>query len=89
MKIFIIAIILLSFITLSYADEIKIPVSCYPKEVQAKFLEHGYKLDLSANDREKDSWGFLVSRGSEFSIFTYKQIDVTTLNNIQTIVMEN
>jgi len=72
----------------AYADQIELPFSCYPKQVQAKFAEAGYKLDLSANDREEDSWGFIESKGSTFNIFTYRQIDIETLNDIQKIVME-
>ena len=29
------------------ADELRIPRSCYPKQIQAEFETRGYKLDLS------------------------------------------
>lgn len=55
-----------------YADEFRVPFSCYPKKVQAKFEEHNRKLDLSGNDRTEESWGFLESKGSNYVIYTYR-----------------
>ena len=87
-KIFIIIAILL-ITTSCFSDEIQVPFSVYPKKLQARFLEKGYKLDLNANDREENSWGFLESRGAKFSIFTYRQVTPQELNDIQKIIMEN
>ena len=72
MKKIIIAFIFI-FITINlYADEITMPWSCYPKEVQKVFAREGVKLDLSGNDRTPESWGFLVNKGTEFTIYTYQ-----------------
>jgi len=70
------------------ADELQIGQACYPKQIQAKFLQKGYKLDLSANDRDEKSWGFLNSEGSKYSIYTYKPITKEELDLIRKIVME-
>ena len=69
------------------ADEIQVPMSCFPKKLQEKFQNKGYKLDLSANDRDELSWGFIESKGSSFSIFTYRQATPQELNDIRTLVM--
>lgn len=50
------------------------PFSCYPKEIQKKCAEYGKKLDLSGNDRDENSWGFLVNEGTQFTIYTYESI---------------
>lgn len=72
-----------------FADELQFPVSCFPSKLQAKFAERGYKLDMTANDRDDKSWGFIESKGSKFSIFTYDAVSVQDLNAIQKIVMED
>ena len=59
----------------AYADEFIMSGGCYPKEVQAKFLKHGLKLDLSGNDRTRDSFAFIENRGQEYKIFTYKNLN--------------
>ena len=41
------------------------------KELQEMFKDEGLKLDLSPNERTKESWGFLVNKGSEYAIYTY------------------
>lgn len=68
------------------SDELQVPYSCYPRELQAKFAEYDVKLDLSANDRTKDSWGFLKSKGSKYSIFTYESATEEDFNLIMRIV---
>ena len=72
-KLFILIAILL-ITSSAYSDELRIPFQCFPKDLQMDFEDAGLKLDLSANDRTKDSWGFVVSKGSSYSIFTYKAI---------------
>jgi hypothetical protein len=66
--------------SIAYADKIIIPGSCYPKKIQKEFKNRGIKLDLSGNDRTKESWGFLVNEGSEFTIYTYKGATEEDLN---------
>jgi len=73
---------------MAFADELRVPISCYPTKLQAKFAEKGYKLDLSANDRDKNSCGFLESKGSSYSIFTYKQVTSKELEMIMRLTME-
>ena len=68
------------------ADEIKIPFSCYPKILQSKLEEKGYKLDLSGNDRTEESWGFLENKGTSFSIFTYQPVTEEELQMISGVV---
>ena len=59
-----------------------IPFACYPKVVQEEFKKEGFKLDLSANDRTKDSWGFIASEGSNYYIYTYYPIPKETRQEI-------
>ncbi len=87
-NIIIISFILILLTTGSLADELQVPTSCYPKKVQAKFEEYGLRLDLSPNDREEDSWGFLVSKGSNFSIFTYRSMSKSDFERITKILGE-
>lgn len=54
------------------ADEIGIPFSCWPLQLQQEFGKLGIKLDLTANERTFDSWGYIDSKGSSYSLFTYK-----------------
>lgn len=56
----------------AFSDKLIIPFDCYPKEIQVSFAEAGRKLDLSGNDRTRESWGFIVNEGSQFTIYTYK-----------------
>jgi len=81
-------IIIFLFITaFAYADAFEIPFSVYPKELQAQFAEEGKKLDLSGNDRTKESWGFIENKGTEFIIYTYKSATIEDLNLIKKIIM--
>jgi len=80
-----IAVLLLMCASMAYADKLIIPFDCYPKEIQTQFAETGRKLDLSGNDRTRESWGFIVNEGSQFTIYTYKsasQEDFTVMMNI-------
>lgn len=81
-------IALLFFTTLCFADELQIPGSCFPKQLQSKFSERGYKIDLSANDRDEKSWGFIESKGSKFSIFTYNPATKQEMSDVMQIVSE-
>ena len=57
---------------LSYSDELLVPFSCYPKDLQKRFAENGRKLDLNGNDRTPESWGFLFNKGAGYVIYTYR-----------------
>lgn len=71
-----IALIIILMLIAGYAiaDEIICPFTTYPREVQKRFAEHGYKVDLDGNDRTPESWAFLDNRGSELRICTYQPI---------------
>ena len=70
------------------ADQIQIQFTCWPQELQTKFLENGKKLDLSANDRTDDSWGYLFSKGSEYVIYTYHAVTGEELDIVKKVVNE-
>ena len=66
--------IIVLFMNVSYSETFEIPASCFPKVVQAHFIEYGYKVDLSPNDRDDKSWAFLENEGTKFKIITYYTI---------------
>jgi len=70
----VLAMLIILYTSCAFADELQIPFSCYPKELQQRFADRGYKVDLSGNDRDKNSWGFIVNQGTKFSIFTYENV---------------
>ena len=72
--------------TLSNADEIQIPFSCWPFELQKEFSVEGIKLDLDPNKRTDDSWGYVMNKGSHFSLFTYKSATPKDFEIIKQIV---
>lgn len=74
-------------ITIAHADELIIPFPCYPQKIAEKFLMKGYVIDLSANERTQISYGFIVSRGNEYSIFTYNPVSNEDLQKILSIAM--
>lgn len=88
MKRIIFAIVLILNASLAYCDEIRVPFSCYPTDLQDDFADKGKKLDLSANDRTPDSWGFIESKGSYFIIYTYKSATSEDFNLITQIVFK-
>jgi hypothetical protein len=75
------------FVSISLADTIQIPLQCYPKNIQQKFAKVNKKLDLSANDREKDSWAFIRSNGTNYDICTYAPVTMQELELIQKVVL--
>lgn len=85
-KLCLILVILLLPLTI-FADEFRIPFSVYPKEIQAKFAEHGRKLDLNGNDRTEDSWGFIENKGTAFVIYTYRSATKKDFKVIRKILM--
>jgi hypothetical protein len=86
MKKIILTIAILLITSLAYSYELKIPFSCYPKDLQDDFADKGIKLDLSGNDRTPDSWGFIDNRGSNFIICTYKPLDIEELELVKKII---
>ena len=87
MKQFILICIL--FITTPvFSDELQIPFSCWPVQLQEEFEKHGKKLDLDGTQRTKDSWGYLVNRGNEYTLFTYRPISKEDFPLIQKIVFK-
>jgi len=83
MKTFIATILLLSFMTVCYADNIKVPFECYPQEIVKLFNDNGLKLEKDASTRDRDSWGFLVNEGSNYTIVTYKPVTISELEFIR------
>ena len=73
----VLSVLLFCFVSPCFGAEIIIPFNnCYPKKVQESFAKRGYKVDLSANDRTKESVGFIENRGTQWLVITY-EIDVT------------
>lgn len=90
MRIFIAMVMILALcVGTCFADKLIIQRSCYPRELQKEFLDKGYVLDLNGIDRTKESWGFLVNEGNQFSIYTYQSLtdeelkDMLTLLNVE------
>ena len=80
--------VLLLVTTISVADELQIPFSAWPKEIQIAFAETGRKLDLSGNDRTEDSWGFIENKGSNYTLFTYRSVTKEDFEIIMKITSE-
>jgi len=87
MKKYILFIVFAFICTVGYADEIKIPFSCWPKELKKAFAEQGKKLDLNGSKRTNDSWGYILNRGSEYTIYTYQSVSSEDFALIQKIVL--
>jgi hypothetical protein len=73
---------------LCQADELKIPFTCYPIQLQSEFSTEGYKLDLSGNERTPDSWGFVENRGNEYSIVTYSSVTEKDFEVVKKVTSE-
>ena len=82
----IIVLVLLLVTTICSADELRIPYSCYPRELQQRFLDKGYIVDLSSVDRTRESWGFIVNEGSQYKIYTYKSVTKEELQDIMELI---
>ena len=67
-------ILLFIFIPSAFSDTLDIPYTCFPKIIQQHFADYKYKIDLSSDDRDEYSWGFLVNEGTSFKIVTYRSI---------------
>ena len=82
----IIVLVLLLVTTMCSADELRIPYSCYPRELQQQFLDKGYKVDLNSVDRTRESWGFIENEGSQYKIFTYNSVTTEELQDIMELI---
>lgn len=73
---------------MAFADELRIPISCWPKELKEEFAKTGRKLDLTSGERSNESWGYIVNNGSEFVLFTYQSVTQEDFDIIQKIVFK-
>jgi hypothetical protein len=80
-----VTLVLMSCI-LAYADELVIPLPCYPKQLQQFFLDRGYRVALTGNEREKDTWGFIENKGTSFSVISYYPITDKDLQVLKELV---
>ena len=87
-KIFLALSVILFFIGIAWADELIVPFICDPEIIQAKFMQHGYILDLPGERKTPLSWGFLENKGNEYIIHTYNSITSKELEIVQQIIME-
>ena len=88
MRLSIIVILILLIASLSYADTFKIYYDCFPREVQKIFKDNGFNLDLDANDRTPNSWGFIRSEGEWFSINSYKPATAEEMEKLRIIISD-
>ena len=88
MKKIILTAVFILLTSILFADVIKIPFSCFPKQLQKEFKKNHIKLDLSGNDRTKDSFGFINNLGTNFEIITYKSITIEELELIKKITFD-
>jgi len=87
----IIAIVLLLIIILApkcYCDQLQLPFSCYPKDLQQGFARRGIKLDIDSNNRTKESWGFLENKGTYYILVTYKPVTDKDFDVIDAVTEE-
>ena len=88
MKIISLFIILFLFLNIALADELSVPFSCYPQELQKKFAQYKMKLDLNPAKRNRKSWGYLKNEGASYIIFTYKPVTLKEFQIVLKIVRE-
>lgn len=74
--------------SICFADELRVPFSCWPKQYQEAFLNTGRKLDLHGEDRTKDSWGYILNEGNSFKIFTYQSLTKEDFDTVQNIIFD-
>lgn len=70
------------------ADELQIPLPCWPQQLKEEFEKGGLILDLDSGQRTKDSWGYLVNKGSNYIIYTYGVLQPNDFGLIQEIVFK-
>ena len=82
----ILTLLLIMCASACFADKLIIQRDCYPRELQAEFLERGYVLDLNGIDRTKESWGFIENEGNQYMLYTYKSVTDKELTDILEII---
>jgi len=87
MKEFILILVLLVAQVVS-ADELQVPFSCWPLELQKEFAKEGIKVDLNGVQRTKDSWGYILNQGNKYTIFTYDPMNNDDFIIIQKIILD-
>jgi len=88
MKRLLLTFLMVFMVSVAVADEIQVPLSCWPKDLQQEFLAKGIKLDLRSEERTTESWGFVVNEGNSFKIFTYRSAQKEDFKIIQEIVFK-
>jgi len=71
-----------------FADILKVPFSCWPRELQSEFAVKGLKVDLSPLDRTNDSWGFIDSKGASFEINSYRAVTQEEFQIVQDVIFK-
>jgi len=84
----IIFLLILGIASFSSASELKIPFSCWPKELKEEFAKADRKLDIHSEDRTNDSWGYIINKGSSFVIYTYGAVTDEDFEIIQKIIFK-
>ena len=77
--------------SLSYADELEIPVSVYVDDFKEAMLERGYNLYPcdSKDCSQKQSVGFVENKGQNFVVHTYKPASIELLYAVRDTAFEN
>ena len=88
MKKLLFTILLIAIPFIAQCEEFQEPFTCYPKLVQEVCAKHGFKLDIDPADRQPDSWGYIKSAGSWFSIFSYRSTSQEELKRLLTATNE-
>ena len=79
---------MLLFTGIANSDVLQIPYSCWPIQLREAFSEKGIKLDLDPNERTKDSWGYVLNKGSTYDIFTYYSATSEDFKIVQEIIFK-
>jgi len=85
MKKIIFAFILLFIYTSVFADEITIPFCISIKKVQEAFKIYDKKLDNFWEEPTEDSWGYIMNKGNEIVLYTYKPMTIEDFNLLNKI----
>ena len=71
-----------------FSDQLSIPLSCWPIELQQAFEKEGIKLDLGPNERTDESWGFIENKGNYYNLITYRSATIEDFELIKRISFE-
>ena len=88
MKTLFIIVFILSIASVSFSDELDIPFSCWPVELQQAFLKYGKKMDLNSDERTDDSFGYILNKGSKYVIYTYHSVSPEDFEIIKKVTFE-